>query len=104
MRSSWAFILLTIGRERTGASTDLLFKLTVNSHTDSKFDFFPESSNAIDPDLDRLFQALRSKPKPKISAAHEDVDDLFARFAALRRPQKEAETSGSDGIGLGETG
>ncbi|KAJ0564983.1 hypothetical protein HanIR_Chr06g0257591 [Helianthus annuus] len=103
MRSSWAFKYRT--RKNRNKHRPFL-KLTVNSHTDSKFDFFPESSNAIDPDLDRLFQALRSKPKPKIAAAHEDVDvdDLFARFAALRRPQKEAETSGSDGIGLGETG
>ncbi|KAL8216407.1 hypothetical protein R6Q57_023244 [Mikania cordata] len=77
---------------------DLLLKLTVNSHIKSKskskfdLDLVPESSqsNAIDPDLDRRFQALRSKPNPKtkITATDEDVDvdDLFARFAALKAP------------------
>ncbi|KAK9065664.1 hypothetical protein SSX86_015065 [Deinandra increscens subsp. villosa] len=73
---------------------DLLLKLTVNSHIKSKskpkFDLVPESSrsNAIDPDLDHRFQALRSKsnPKTKVSADHEDVDTLFARFAALKGP------------------
>ncbi|KAF5759676.1 hypothetical protein HanRHA438_Chr16g0756001 [Helianthus annuus] len=74
---------------------DLLLKLTVNSHTSSKFDFVPESSNAIiDPDLDRRFQALRSKPKPKpeTAAAHAHVDDLFARFAALKGPNATSTT------------
>ncbi|KAM0061421.1 hypothetical protein Hdeb2414_s0004g00135811 [Helianthus debilis subsp. tardiflorus] len=87
---------------------DLLLKLTVNSHTSSKFDFVPQSSNAIiDPDLDRRFQALRSKPKPKPKPetaaaphahAHEDVDvdvdvdDLFARFAALKGPNATSTT------------
>ncbi|KAL8244572.1 hypothetical protein R6Q59_010830 [Mikania micrantha] len=75
---------------------DLLLKLTVNSHIKSKskfdIDLVPESShsNAIDPDLDRRFQALRSKPNPKtnITTSDEDVDvdDLFARFAALKAP------------------
>lgn len=66
---------------------DLLLKLTVNSNTNSKSKFVPESSsqtnNAIHPDLDRRFQALRSKPSnPKIEKV--DDKDLFARFAALK--------------------
>ncbi|KAI3820824.1 hypothetical protein L1987_08373 [Smallanthus sonchifolius] len=66
---------------------DLLLKLTVNSHIKSKSDFVPKPShsNAIDPDLDRRFQALRSKPNPK-SEITADHDDLFARFAALKAP------------------
>ncbi|XP_024964731.1 nucleosome assembly protein 1;2 [Cynara cardunculus var. scolymus] len=83
---------------------DLLLKLTVNSHTKSKskFDFVSESShnNAIDPDLDRRFQALRykpskSNPKTQIKADHEDVDNLLARFAALKAPTNATSTSNS---------
>ncbi|KAJ9536510.1 hypothetical protein OSB04_un000304 [Centaurea solstitialis] len=84
---------------------DLLLKLTVNSHTNSKFDFIPESShnnNAIHPDLDRRFQALRSKPNPNPNPKaeikpgdHEDIDNLLARFAALKAPANATSTSSS---------
>ncbi|KAI3791023.1 hypothetical protein L2E82_04558 [Cichorium intybus] len=85
---------------------DLLLKLSVNSHikskSKSKFDFLPESShtNAIDPDLDRRLQALRSKPskpnpKEAITADNEDIDNLFARFSALKAPSKATATSNS---------
>nr|XP_043612932.1 clumping factor A [Erigeron canadensis] len=68
---------------------DLLLKLTVNSHLTSKpnsnSNSIPDlsssssSSSNIDTDLDRRFQALRSKkPEPQ------NVDDLFTRFAALK--------------------
>lgn len=68
----------------------------------SKFDFLPESSdtNRIDPDLDRRLEALRSKPskpspKEAVTAVHEDIDNLFARFAALKAPSKATATSNS---------
>ncbi|XP_076958306.1 uncharacterized protein LOC143633995 [Bidens hawaiensis] len=79
---------------------DLLLKLTVNtsSHIKSKpkptFNLAPESnSKAIDPDLDRRFEALRSKPNPNLNNNNNNnnnnnigVDDLFARFDALKGP------------------
>ncbi|KAK1436306.1 hypothetical protein QVD17_02085 [Tagetes erecta] len=70
---------------------DLLLNLSINSHIKSKsqFDFIPEASNsnAIDPDLDRRFQALRSKTQITSSNKQDvDVDNLFARFSALKTP------------------
>ncbi|GJW11944.1 hypothetical protein Tco_1577771 [Tanacetum coccineum] len=63
---------------------DLLLKLTVNTHHKSKPIFQPSSSR-LNSDLDRRFEALRSKPsKPNIQNHEEDVDNLFARFSALK--------------------
>nr|GEW76399.1 reverse transcriptase [Tanacetum cinerariifolium] len=64
---------------------DLLLKLTVNTHHKSKpiFQQSSSSSSRLNSDLDRRFEALRSKPtKPNIQNHEEDVDNLFARFVA----------------------
>lgn len=68
---------------------DLLLKLSVNSHT--------TRAAAINPDLDRRFQALKKPQNPtelqnshppkkdnKVGGTVADGDDLFARFAALK--------------------
>ncbi|XP_047966441.1 nucleosome assembly protein 1;2 [Salvia hispanica] len=76
------------------AHDDVLLKLSVNSHTARG-----TAATAIDPDLDRRFQALKKPQKltknrddslkkpPKeadaASAVAED-DDLYSRFAALK--------------------
>ncbi|KAL2233201.1 46 kDa FK506-binding nuclear protein [Sesamum indicum] len=79
------------------AQDDVLLKLNVNSHMARA-----SASAAIDPDLDRRFQALRKSQKPtklddstkrsppkvergdgKVDGAAAE-DDLFARFAALK--------------------
>ncbi|KAM7483236.1 hypothetical protein LguiB_007819 [Lonicera macranthoides] len=88
------------------AEDSMLLKLSINSHMSRG-----SSSTIIDPDLDRRFQALRSKPNPttslkshlnpqlpnpppSISSVPTDLnlnsdynpqgDDLFARFTALK--------------------
>nr|GEX82914.1 hypothetical protein [Tanacetum cinerariifolium] len=70
---------------------DLLLKHTVNSHHKSKpISKFQPSSSRLNSDLDRRFKALRLKTsKPNIQNHDvkkevEDVDNLFARFAALK--------------------
>ncbi|KAK6146609.1 hypothetical protein DH2020_020478 [Rehmannia glutinosa] len=79
------------------AQDDMLLKLNLNSHMARA-----SASAAIDPDLDRRFQALKKPQKPakvddsmkkvpkrmdtgdnKVDGAAAD-DDLFARFAALK--------------------
>ncbi|PWA91505.1 hypothetical protein CTI12_AA089580 [Artemisia annua] len=73
---------------------DLLLKLTVNTHHKSKpiSNFQPSSSSSrLNSDLDRRFEALRSKPNIQNHDVKkeevEDVDNLFARFAALKGGQ-----------------
>ncbi|KAM7480600.1 hypothetical protein LguiA_028813 [Lonicera macranthoides] len=88
------------------AEDSMLLKLSINSHMPRG-----SSSTIIDPDLDRHFQALRSKPNPttsskshlnpqlpnpspSISSVYTDLnlnsdynpqgDDLFAQFTALK--------------------
>ncbi|KAK4748755.1 hypothetical protein SAY87_015341 [Trapa incisa] len=76
------------------AQDDVLLKLSVNSHHISR-----GSSDSLDPDLSRRFQALKARPSapnpppphrpspyPRGNDELKDVlgDDLSARFAALR--------------------
>lgn len=80
------------------AQDDMLLKLSVNSHMARA-----SASAAIDPDLDRRFEALKKPQKPtkpagsvkrppkeadtggsKAAGASAEGDDLFARFAALK--------------------
>ncbi|KAK4423302.1 hypothetical protein Salat_1913000 [Sesamum alatum] len=81
------------------AQDDVLLKLNVDSHMARG-----SASAAIDPDLDRRFQALKKKPQrptklddstkrpptkvdtgdSKVDGAPAEDDDLFARFAALK--------------------
>nr|GEX85303.1 hypothetical protein [Tanacetum cinerariifolium] len=70
---------------------DLLLKHTVNSHHKSKpISKFQPSLSRLNLDLDCRFKALRLKTsKPNIQNHYvkkevEDVDNLFARFAALK--------------------
>ncbi|KAM7489807.1 hypothetical protein LguiB_027291 [Lonicera macranthoides] len=95
-----------VGKLLRAAEDSMLLKLSINSHMSRG-----SSSTIIDPDLDRRFQALRSKPNPttsskshlnpelpnpppSISSVSTDLnlnsdynpqgDDLFARFTALK--------------------
>ncbi|KAL8535739.1 hypothetical protein ACS0TY_011393 [Phlomoides rotata] len=68
------------------AQDDVLLKLSINSHV--------ARATAINPDLDRRFQALKKPQKldddsttrvpPKMDTGAADDDDLSARFAALK--------------------
>ncbi|KAM7484761.1 hypothetical protein LguiA_000770 [Lonicera macranthoides] len=95
-----------VGELLRAAEDSMLLKLSINSHMSRG-----SSSTIIDPDLDRRFQALRSKPNPttfskshlnpelpnpppSISSVSTDLnlnsgynpqgDDLFARFTTLK--------------------
>ncbi|KAL1568738.1 hypothetical protein AAHA92_00313 [Salvia divinorum] len=73
------------------AHDDVLLKFSVNSHTARG-----SAAAAIDPDLDRRFQALKKPQKltkkrddslkktPKEADAPAADDDLYSRFAALK--------------------
>ncbi|KAG6399119.1 hypothetical protein SASPL_140593 [Salvia splendens] len=77
------------------AHDDVLLKLSVNSHTARG-----SAAAAIDPDLDRRFQALKKPQKltnnrddslnktatdrSKAASAVAEDDDLYSRFAALK--------------------
>lgn len=81
---------------------DLLLKLTVNTHHKSNpiSKFQPSSSSSrLSSDLDRRFEALRSKSS-KNEEEVEDVDNLFARFAALKGGQSGANNEEKQNHGI----
>ncbi|XP_061949384.1 nonsense-mediated mRNA decay protein 2 [Populus nigra] len=83
------------------AQDELLLKLSVDSHMSRV------SPDYLLPDLDRRFQALKSRPtttaiqsstiisKSRPSKSQDDVDpdDLFARFTALKAPNNTTSSS-----------
>ncbi|KAJ6420363.1 hypothetical protein OIU84_030303 [Salix udensis] len=83
------------------AQDELLLKLSVDSHMSRV------SPDYLLSDLDRRFQALKSRPttttiqsstiisKPRPSRSQDDVDpdDLFGRFAALKAPNNTTSSS-----------
>lgn len=99
------------------AEDSMLLKLSLNSHMSRG-----SSSTIIDPDLDRRFQALRSKPNPTPSSKSKpntqlpypppsvptdlnlnsdykpQEDDLFARFTALKSSSIPAHSSSSSSL------
>lgn len=91
------------------AQDELLLKLSVDSHMSRV------SPDYLLPDLDRRFQALKSRPttttttiqsstiisKSRPSKSQDDVDpdDLFARFAALKAPNNTTSSSTVSGPG-----
>ncbi|KAJ6915637.1 phosphopantothenoylcysteine decarboxylase subunit VHS3 [Populus alba x Populus x berolinensis] len=94
------------------AQDELLLKLSVDSHMSRV------SPDYLLPDLDRRFQALKSRPtttttttttiqsstiisKSRPSKSQDDVDpdDLFARFAALKAPNNTTNSSTVSGPG-----
>lgn len=99
------------------AQDDMLLKLSIHSHIMQSGPFAQTSSSTIDPDLDRRFGALKSKPKPKLSTSitrteidkkngERVVDDfderaIFARFAALKDSLL-AQSSSSSSVGVDE--
>lgn len=82
------------------AQDDILLKLSLNSHIALSGTSSQTSSSTIDPDLDRRFEALKSKPKLSTESRSEsesdkknsekevdnidESDNLFARLAALK--------------------
>lgn len=93
---------------------DVLLKLSVNSHIARSGSSTEDSM--IDPDLDRRFQALKSKPKipttsrridsdkknpAKFVDSIEENDDLFARFAAIKSSLPSYSSSSSVSVGPG---
>ncbi|XP_011031210.1 PREDICTED: transcription initiation factor TFIID subunit 11 isoform X3 [Populus euphratica] len=95
------------------AQDELLLKLSVDSHMSRV------SPDYLLPDLDRRFQALKSRPtttttttttttqssiiisksRPSKSKDDVDPDDLFARFAALKAPNNTISSSTVSGPG-----
>ncbi|XP_073316207.1 uncharacterized protein [Primulina huaijiensis] len=75
------------------AQDDVLLKLSLDSHTTRA------AAYSINPDLDRRYEALKAQLNPKSTSipataaaasesridGPEDSDDLFARFAALKK-------------------
>ncbi|XP_075496152.1 uncharacterized protein LOC142533311 [Primulina tabacum] len=75
------------------AQDDVLLKLSLDSHTTRA------AAYSINPDLDRRYEALKAQLNPKSASipataaaasesridGPEDSDDLFARFAALKK-------------------
>lgn len=85
------------------AQDELILKLSVDSHMSHV------SPDRLPPDLDRRFQALKSRPssirtanQSSISTNRQlppDADDLLARFAALKASSSSTKDSDVAGIG-----
>ncbi|KAJ9179604.1 hypothetical protein P3X46_011374 [Hevea brasiliensis] len=88
------------------AQDELLLKLSVDSHMSRV------SPDYLLPDLDRRFQALKTRPSSNPNANQSsastnrqpppDADDLLARFAALKASSSSTTTAASAVAGFGQ--